>query len=129
MSVQIRLESGTRVVRCSPQGDVSFDEMANASLRISQKYGHVRPLRILVDVRFVQVHMSADDNKRFAQFVAQLPGYGSAKIVVLHPLSHNPMSATDRVSREGGLSICQCVSEGEAYAWLAAESSTLNASH
>lgn len=116
--VQIRLEKNDRIVRCTPLEDVGFKDMSNASYLISQKYGHLNPLLILVDVRRVNINMTPDENQAFAQFISSLPGFSEARIGVLHSLSHNPMSATDRESRDSGLLVRSFFSEAESTRWL-----------
>ena len=116
--VKIRLEKVGRVVRCTPVGDVSFADMSNASYLISQKYGHLRPVRILVDVRHVKIIMTPRESQQFAQFVSGLPGFDEARIAVLHGMSHNPMAATDRESRASGLLVRSFFCETESYSWL-----------
>ena len=118
--VQIRLEKEARIVRCTPQEDAGIEIMSNASQLISQKYGHFKPLRILVDVRRVKINMTPEKNQAFAQFISSLPGFGEARIAVLHDISHNPMTATDQESRDSGLLVRSFFSEAESIRWLTA---------
>ncbi|KUJ82581.1 hypothetical protein AWR36_012395 [Microbulbifer flavimaris] len=119
-NTQVRVQMPGRILRLTPTSEVTFAEMACTSRYLAEKFGHLSPMRILLDARGVVVRVMPAENQQIAELLSGLKGFATARIAVLHDACGNPMAATDRASQQRGLLVRQFFSEQAACHWLRA---------
>lgn len=118
MSFQVRFNSDTRVVTAVFFDRVELaDKMASAR-QVAEKYGHLHPLMLLVDVRNAEIALSMEERRFFGTFAARLQGLSHGKVAVLHAPDHNANVVIDSTAQAEGMHIVEFVSEHAALEWL-----------
>lgn len=121
MSFQIRFDANSRIVRAIFFGEVQLaDKMASAR-QVAEKYGHLHPLLLLVDVRRAELLLTVEERRLFGTFAAQLHGLKHARVAVLHAPEGNANVVIDQWARNHGMRLSEFITEAGALSWLAAE--------
>ena len=120
MSFQIRFEPATRIVRASFFSEVTFAEKISAARQVAEKFGHLHPLLMVVDVRKAKLLLTVQEREEFGVFAATLQGLSHARIAVLHAADHNENVIIDRVAQAEGMQVVEFVTEAAALDWLGA---------
>ncbi|MGL6161878.1 hypothetical protein [Microbulbifer sp.] len=118
MSFQIRYNAANRVVRVCFFGRVGLCARKTAAKLVGEKYRHLVPLRILVDVRFARTVMSPAEQRKFGRYLAEHPVLGRAAIAILHSRSFYPSLMIAKEARMRGHRIQPFIVEAEAERWL-----------
>ncbi|MFV8783843.1 hypothetical protein ACNKU7_15605 [Microbulbifer sp. SA54] len=121
MSFQIRFDPSTRIVRATFFDDVYLADKVASARQIAEKYGHLHPLRLLVDVRRAVLHLSASERAQFGTYAAQLEGLKHARAAVLHATDHNANLIIDHAAQAHGMVVGEFITEAAALDWLGAE--------
>lgn len=119
MSFRIRYDSQRRVVCILLYGEATFENRLEAVHQLVAKYGHLKPLRVLADVRRVtKMSMSLEEQQRYGVYLAQLPAMSGARIAMLNRVELNTTAVMRTKARENGLELFSFVTEAEAMKWL-----------
>ena len=119
MSFQIRFNSDTRVVTAVFFDRVELSDKMASARQVAEKYGHLHPLMLLVDVRNAEIALSMEERRFFGTFAAHLQGLSHGKVAVLHAPDHNANVVIDSTAQAEGMHIVEFVSEHAALEWLA----------
>ncbi|WP_231759627.1 hypothetical protein [Microbulbifer elongatus] len=119
MSFQFRYDNQSRVVYLLLYGEATLDNRIRAARQLVAKYGHLKPLRILADVRKVsRLSMTLDEQRQYGSFVASVPELRAARIAVLNNTQLNTTAVMRKQARQGGLNFFSFLTEAEALQWL-----------
>ncbi|WP_160154429.1 hypothetical protein [Microbulbifer sp. ALW1] len=118
MSFQIRFLPDTRIVSVVFFGPVDLEQKLASAGQVGEKYGHLHPLRVLVDVRQAEIKLTLEERKQFGRFVAEHTGTSHGRVAVLHSLEHNPNHTIDQAALAAGLTLAEFLTERAAEEWL-----------
>ncbi|MFD1215114.1 hypothetical protein [Microbulbifer celer] len=121
MGFQIRFDHSARIVRATFFGQVELEDKLNAAQQVAEKYGHLQPLPLLVDVREAEILLTLEERKAFGQFAARLPGLRHARTAVLHAPEINANVVINDWARNEGMLLGEFITEHMALSWLAAD--------
>lgn len=121
MSFQIRFDPGTRIVRAVFFNEVTVEEKFSAARQVAEKFGHMHPLLMIVDVRQAKLLLSVQERVEFGVFAATLQGLSHARIAVLHAPDHNENVIIDGAAQAQGMNVVEFVTEVAALEWLGAD--------
>ena len=121
LSFQIRFDSGSRIVRAVFFNAVTIEEKFSSVRQVAEKFGHMHPLLLVVDVRQAKLLLSVQERVQFGEFAATLQGLSHARIAVLHALDHNENMIIDSAAQAKGLQVAEFVTEAAALEWLGAD--------
>ncbi|WGL18090.1 hypothetical protein PVT68_07290 [Microbulbifer bruguierae] len=119
MSFQIRFNPDTRIVTAVFFDRVDFSDKVASARQIAEKFGHLHPLLLLVDVRRADIVLSVDERREFGTFAAHLQGLSHCRAAVLHAVDHNANAIIDSAAQAEGMHIREFVTEQTALTWLA----------
>jgi len=123
LSFQIRFDPSLRVVRAKFFGPVTLEDKLASARQVAEKYGHLHPLMLIVDVRDADILLSMEERKQFGQYAAHLQGLSHARTAVLHAPHVNANVVIDHWAQSEGMQLAEFVTEPAALSWLAEESS------
>lgn len=118
MGFQIRFNPVTRTVSAIFFDRVVLADKIASARQVAEKYGHLHPLSILVDVRRADIVMTIEERQQFGTFAAHLPGLSHARIAVLHAADRNANVVINSTAQSEGMHIVEFVSEQAALNWL-----------
>lgn len=118
MSFQIRFNPDTRIVTAVYFDRVDLDEKLASARQIGEKYGHLHPLMVLVDVRRAHLTLTVEERQYFGAFVAHQPGTSHSRVAVLHAPDRNANVIIDSTAQAEGMLVVEFVTEHAALAWL-----------
>ncbi|WP_308363635.1 MULTISPECIES: hypothetical protein [unclassified Microbulbifer] len=118
MSFQIRYNAASRMVRVCFFGRTGAAARMAVAKLLAEKYRHLEPLRILVDVRFAQTAMSPSEQRQFGRYLAKHPVLGRAVMAVLHSKGFYPSLLIANEARALGHGMRSFIVEAEALNWL-----------
>ena len=95
MSYIIELNKPLEIVNVIYSGKVSLDMRLQAVDQVCFNYSHLKPLRILVDVRELVMDLSIEEQQAFGKYLASHPGLTNAKVAVVHKPDFNPNVVID----------------------------------
>ncbi|WP_295802681.1 hypothetical protein [uncultured Microbulbifer sp.] len=121
MSFQIRFDSDTRIVRAVFFGEVVFSEKVAAARQVAEKFGHLHPLNLIVDVRRAELLLTFKERQEFGSFAANLQGLKHARTAVLHAPDHNENLVIDSAALAQGFHLVEFITEAAAMEWLGAD--------
>jgi hypothetical protein len=118
MGYSITYHEPLNIVHVIYSDAVSLDERVRAVEEVCRLYAHSRPLRILVNVRELEMRLSFQDQQTFGDFLASHPELSDARVAVLHSQSHNPNIVIDMSAFNGGYTLAQFNDTNDAEDWL-----------
>ncbi|WP_226667910.1 hypothetical protein [Microbulbifer aggregans] len=119
MSFRIRFDARNRVARMLFYGEATYENRVEAIRQLIAKYGHLKPLRVLADVRKVQsMSMTAEEQARLGTFAGRTLAAHGARIAVLNSNQLNTTAVIRHRARDEGLELFHFLTEGEALSWL-----------
>ena len=118
MEYTIDLNQSLEIVNVVYAGKVSLDMRMQAVDQVCSNYGHLKPLKILVDVRGLVMDLSFDEQQDFGKYVANNPGLTDARVAVLHKPDFNPNAIIDDSAFNNGYLLAQFSSPDDAELWL-----------
>ena len=119
MSFQIRYDSQSRVVNMLLYGEATYENRVEAVRQLVAKYGHLKPLRVLADVRRVtRMSMTLEEQQRYGAFLGELPALNGARIAILNRAELNTTAVMRNHARNAGLVLHSFLTEGSAMQWL-----------
>lgn len=118
MTYSVSLDEALEVVRVSYSGIVTLNERMQAVENVCRPYSHLKPLKILVNVRELEMHLSIQDQKTFGRFLATHLELKNARVAVLHKNSHNPNLCVDASAYNLGYTRAEFINTKDAEEWL-----------
>jgi len=119
MSFQIRYDSQSRVVNMLLYGEATYQNRVEAVRQLVAKYGHLKPLRVLADVRRVtRMSMSLEEQRRYGVFLGGLPALNGARIAILNRAELNTTAVMRNHAHSAGLVLHSFLTEASAMQWL-----------
>ena len=118
MSFQIRFNADTRIVTAVFFDRVELSDKLASARQVAEKYGHLHPLMVLVDVRNADIVMTMDERRLFGVYVAHLQGLSHGKFAVLHAPDHNANVVINSTAQAEGMRVVEFVTEQAAVEWL-----------
>lgn len=119
MGFQIRFNPATRIVSAIFFDRVVLADKIASARQVAEKYGHLHPLSLLVDVRNADIDMTIEERQQFGAFAAHLPGLSHARIAVLHASDRNANVVINSTAQSEGMHIVEFICEQTALNWLA----------
>ena len=118
MSYVIHKDEALGIVNVTYTGTVSLHNRMQAVERVCRNYSHLKPLKILVDVRELIMDLSIEEQQAFGKHLANHPGLTNAKVAVLHKSDFNPNVVIDNSAFSNGYMLAQFSSLTDAESWL-----------
>ncbi|MBB5212859.1 hypothetical protein [Microbulbifer hydrolyticus] len=118
MSFQIRFNPGTRIVSAIFFGRVELADKLASARQVAEKFGHLHPLMLLVDVRKADIVLSMEERRAFGSFAANLQGLSHGKVAVLHAPDYNANVVINGAAQAEGMRVVEFVTEHAALEWL-----------
>ena len=114
----VNYDEALEIVHVIYSGVVSFDQRVQAVEDVCHTYAHIRPLKILVNVRKLEMDLSIQEQQKLGQFLATHQGLSNARVAVLHKQSHNPNLFVDISAFNLGYVLAEFINAKEAETWL-----------
>lgn len=118
MSYTVDLNEPLEIVNVVYSGNVSLDMRMQAVEQVCNNHSHLKPLKILVDVRGLVMDLSFDEQQAFGEHLANHPGLINARVAVLHKPDFNPNAIIDDSAFNNGYMLAQFSSPTDAELWL-----------
>ena len=118
MSYHINFNESLETVNVIYSGTVSIEMRKQAVEQVCSKYSHLKPLKILVDVRDLVMDLSFNDQQAFGEYLANHPELTHARVAVLHKHDFNPNLVIDDSAYNNGYTLAQFSSHTDAELWL-----------
>lgn len=118
MTYTLDFDEDFEIVRVIYSGEVSLDERMRAVKDVCSTYAEFMPLKILVDVRNLVIHMSFQEQRSFGEFLSVYSGLTNARVAVLHKSSHNPNVLIDTIAFNNGYKLAEFNDAADAKNWL-----------
>ena len=114
----IDLNKPLAIVNVIYSGKVSLEMRLQAVEQVCGNHGHLKPLKILADVRKLVMDLSFDEQQAFGKQLANNPGLTNARVAVLHQPDFNPNAIIDDSAFNNGYMLAQFSSPDDAELWL-----------
>lgn len=121
MTYRINFNDSTEIVNVVYSGTVSLDMRKQAVEEVCTEHGHIKPLKIMVDVRELVMDLSFEDQQAFGEHLANHPGLTYARVAVLHKPDFNPNFVIDDSAFNHGYKLAQFSTPHNAELWLLRE--------
>lgn len=118
MTYIIELDKPLEIVNVIYSGKVSLDMRMQAVEQVCSSHSHLKPLRILVDVRELVMDLSFDEQQAFGKQLANNAALTNARVAVLHKPDFNPNAIIDDSAFNNGYMLAQFSSPDDAELWL-----------
>jgi hypothetical protein len=118
MIYKIDLNESLDIVNVVYSGKVSLDMRMQAVKQTCSDLGHLKPLKILVDVRGLVMRLSFEEQQDFGKHLANNPALTDARVAVLHKPDFNPNAIIDDSAFNNGYMLAQFSSQADAELWL-----------
>jgi len=118
MSYRINFNESLEIVNVIYSGTVSLEMRKQTVEQVCSNYSHLKPLKILVDVRDLVMDLSFEDQQAFGEYLANHPGLTYARVAVLHKHDFNPNVVIDDSAYNEGYILAQFSSQTDAELWL-----------
>ena len=99
-------------------GTVSLNERIQAVQEVCDSYRNFMPLKILVNVCDLEMHLSIDEQQSFGRYLASHEGLANARVAVLYQTGHNPNIIVDSSAFLNGYLLAAFDDAKEAELWL-----------
>ena len=118
MSFSINLDNISKIVHVVYTGAVSLEERMQAVQQVCDSYPGLTPLKILVNVCDLVMHLSFEEQDYFGRYLANHEGLAKARVAVLHGNDHNPNMIVDSTAFANGYMLAQFNGAKDAESWL-----------
>jgi hypothetical protein len=120
MAYKIESKPPSNIVTLTYSGKVDLDMRLRTVEEICSNYSDLKPLRVLVDVRDLEMDMLFGEQEAFGEYLANHYGLRHAKTAVLHNPGFNPNAVIDNCAYNNGFQMAEFSSHREAEQWLLA---------
>ncbi|WP_026244366.1 hypothetical protein [Dasania marina] len=118
MSYTIDFDQIEKIVTVTYSKTVSLADRIMAVNDVCSSCADITPLKILVDVRNLVMHLKTREQKDFAVFLSSNPLLKRARIAVLHEATFNPNVIIDTIAFNNGYKLAQFNRKNDAVVWL-----------
>ena len=118
MAFKISFNAIHEIVNVIYSGIASLEERIQAVEDVCASYGDLKPLKILVNVRSLEMHLPLPEQKKFGKFLADCQGLAHSRVAVLHKQSHNPNMLIDVIAFNNGYKLAEFIEQKDAEDWL-----------
>ena len=118
MGFSINFDKLNEVVHVVYSGIVSLNKRMQAVQEVCDFYGNFRPLKIIVNVCDLEMHLSFDEQMSFGSYLASHEGLTNARVAVLYQEGHNPNLVVDTSAFLNGYLLAQFDDMSTAVSWL-----------
>ncbi len=118
MNYKIVFDETFEIVNVIYIGSVCLLERLQEVDEICKRYSHLKPLRILVNVRELVMDLSLQEQQYLGKYIASQSGFVHAKVAVLHNPGHNPNFIVDSCAFNNGHRIAEFDKRRDAESWL-----------
>ena len=118
MEFRINFDKLNEVVHVAYTGNVSLNKRKQAVKEVCDSYGKFMPLKILVNVCDLEMHLSFDEQQSFGEYLASHEGLANARVAVLYQEGHNPNLVVDTSAFLNGYLLAQFDDMRAAELWL-----------
>ena len=118
MGFSIKFDKLNEVVHVVYSGIVSLNERMQAVQEVCDSYRNFTPLKILVNVCDLEMHLSFDEQQSFGRYLASHEGLANARVAVLYRAGHNPNMIVDTSAFLNGYLLAPFDDTKEAESWL-----------
>ena len=122
MAYKIEHDALSDIVSVIYSGKVGLESRIHAVEDVCKAYVHLKPLKILVDVRELIMDLYLNEQEAFGEYLANHYGLTNARVAVLHVTDFNPNAVIDACAHHNGYKIAQFATPEDAGAWLLAAS-------
>lgn len=119
MNYNIDFDKLLEIVHVNYNGVVSLRERLQAVEDVCDAYTAYNPLKILINVRNLEMTLTIQEQQYFGHHLANHNGLLFAKVAVLHNTDHNPNLIVDACAFNNGYRLAEFIRREEAEAWLA----------
>ena len=120
MTYKIEHDALSDIVSVIYYGKVGLESRLHAVEDVCKDYGHLKPLKILVDVRELIMDLYLSEQDAFGEYLANHYGLTNARVAMLHVPSFNPNVVIDASAHQNGYKVSEFSSPEDAKAWLLA---------
>ncbi len=120
MPYTIEFDPLSSVVTVIYRHNVPLNERLQAVEEVCSAYSCQKPLKILVNVRELDMQLTYEEQKYFGQFLANHADLQNARVAVLHRTGINPNWVVDSFAFMNGYLLAQFDKRSEAELWLKA---------
>jgi hypothetical protein len=118
VSYSITFDKSKEIVHVVYAGVVSLNDRMQAVQDVCDSYSEFAPLKILVNVRELIMHLSFDEQEYFGRYLANHEGLAQARVAVLHGADHNPNMIVDSSAFVNGYMLAPFNDRKDAESWL-----------
>ncbi len=118
MSYKIKLNKSTNIVDVVYTHTVSLPDRMKAVDEVCEKFSHLDPIKIQVDVRELVMDLSFEEQEKFGLHLANHNGLKNARVAVLHKPDFNANIVVDSIAFANGYLLAQFSSPSDAKEWL-----------
>lgn len=118
MTYIIKFIEPLEIVHVTYSGIVSLNERVKAVESVCNLYSHINPLKILVNVRDLDMQLSMDEQAAFGKYLASHALLSNARVAVLHNRQNNPNILIDVTAFNNGYKLAQFNNNKDAEGWL-----------
>ena len=118
MAYKIESKPPSNIVTLTYSGKVDLDMRLRTVNEICSNYSDLKPLRVLVDVRDLEMDMLFGEQEAFGEYLANHYDLHNARVAVLHKPSFNPNAVIDAKAYSNGYQLAQFSDRRDAELWL-----------
>ena len=118
VAFSINFDKLNEVVHVAYSGIVSLNKRMQAVQEVCDSYRNFMPLKILVNVCDLEMHLSFDEQMSFGRYLASHEGLTNARVAVLYQEGHNPNLVVDTSAFLNGYLLAQFDNMRTAELWL-----------
>jgi hypothetical protein len=118
MTYKIEFKQPSNIVALTYSGKVDLDMRLKTVDEICKKYSELGPLRVLVDVRNLEMDMLFGEQEAFGEYLANHYDLRDSKVAILHDDGFNPNTVIDISAYNNGLRLNEFSNPHEAEKWL-----------
>jgi len=115
---KLRYHAAGRYIRMFFFGEVGLQGRLQALRQVVGRFGHLKQLRLLVDMRYAKSSMTPAELRQIAGFVLREPQLRRARIALLHTRDFNLAAVSAERLAARGHSTRLFLVESEALTWL-----------
>lgn len=114
----IQADSSWGLITVSYKEKVDLAQRISATKDVCRLIENWNSVRILVDVRAIQMEMTLEEQEQFGRYIATRDELEKAKVAVLHKSDYNPNVIIDTFAYLNGYNVVAFTDDSEAQDWL-----------
>jgi hypothetical protein len=118
MVYKIDFDAALGVIHVIYNGRVCLSDRVRAVMDVCNSYSHLKPLKMLINVREMEMDLTHGEQISFGEYLASIPVFLGARVAVLHKSNNNPNFLIDATAFANGYTLAQFHITREALDWL-----------